>query len=562
MPHRELDSPGRDYRILAQLGRGGMATILLAVRYGPGGFQKLFVIKQLRRDLKNKAYPPMFMHEARLAALLSHPNVVQAHEVVQSPNDFYLEMEYLEGQTLARLVRRVTRSQLSLQVHLQILVELLAGLHYAHELKDLEGKSLDVVHRDVSPGNLFLTYDGQVKLLDFGIAKSTESTEPPNAGQIKGKVGYMSPEQANAAFVDRRSDLYSVGVMLWEAVACQPFVPRGESPKKSLEDRRLGKLRPLDEICPAVDPQLLVIIQKALALDPQERFQTALELRDELMVFLEGMSVQSGREQIGALVSSIFQKERIELESTIARMITSGESANEPLIAHTLPGIGRDAYGTGGDTAQGANPLTQPSSVPEAKRERAWKIVGIGAILALIPVLALSLMSQEPQVSVPASNAPGQQPGAVKPASVVLPTKAKAPESIQLTVNAGPAGAKIWLDQELMGQDAVTHRQAKSDQEQELRVTLPGYLPFRRSLRLDNDLQIEVVLEPKASSRKPTKKKSVSPSIVQRKRPAAAKKTVQADKSARRKQQIQAGDELERAKASQARAIDEENPYQ
>lgn len=575
MPKKDVEQPGRDYRILAQLGRGGMATILLAVRFGPGGFRKLFVIKQLRRDLKNKAYPPMFMHEARLAALLSHPNVVQAHEVVQSPEDFYLEMEYLEGQTLARLVRRVNRAQFPLELHLFILTELLAGLHHAHELKDLEGNTLEVVHRDVSPGNLFLTYDGQVKLLDFGIAKSAESTESLRSGQIKGKVGYMSPEQANATFVDRRSDIFSVGVMLWEAVACQPFVPRGELPKTSLQERRAGNVRPLESVCPSVDLQLLAIVQKALAFEPKQRFQTALELRDELLAYLRGMSKQSGREQIGVIVSSVFHKERSELESTIARMISSGESASEPLIAHTLPGIGRGAYGTGADTEQSFHP-TLPPVQPPAHPSRAWKFAGIAAMLTLGCVLTYLVVGRKDEpVPAPAlapalasSQAPVQPPTPTpRPAPLTTKPKAvKKEQNVQLVVNVRPPSAKVFLDDERLGRGSVKLTRALVQRDQELKVRLNGYKAFRRTVRLNRDLHIEVVLEakPEASKLRASKRVKFQADEVAQQQPLSIqdKPQVPAQEPPARKPKVQAGDELHRATKRRSRAIDEENPYQ
>jgi eukaryotic-like serine/threonine-protein kinase len=213
------------YKLLARLGQGGMAEVFLAVAFGPSGFNKLLVIKRLRPELaEDSAYLSMFLDEARLAARLNHPNVVQANDVGSIDGQHYLSMEYLDGQPLNRLFT-VARTQ-GLQptaAYLRLVSDTLAGLHYAHELADYDGTPLNVVHRDVSPHNVFITYDGQVKLVDFGVAKAATHAQRTSTGVVKGKISYMAPEQALSVAVDRRADIFSVGVILWELVTGQRF---------------------------------------------------------------------------------------------------------------------------------------------------------------------------------------------------------------------------------------------------------------------------------------------------------------------------------------------------
>jgi eukaryotic-like serine/threonine-protein kinase len=187
------------YRLVAALGRGGMADVFLAMLEGPSGFNKLLVIKELRQGvLEDGTAVQMFMDEAHLAARLNHPNIVQTLEVGSDGSRCFLIMEYLDGQPLPRVIRRARErgAQIPLQTHVRILVEVLTALDYAHSFTDFDGRPLSIVHRDVSPQNIILTYEGGVKLIDFGIAKTALASGETREGIVKGKVKYMPPEQA------------------------------------------------------------------------------------------------------------------------------------------------------------------------------------------------------------------------------------------------------------------------------------------------------------------------------------------------------------------------------
>lgn len=201
-----------------------MAEVFLAVSGSPSGFGKLLVLKVLRPDLpeaERAQFLRMFEDEGRLAMRLSHPNIVQSYEVGSEDGQSFIAMEYLEGQPLSSLQERGWKSVpgISLEMQLYVLCQVLEGLEYAHGLTSYDGRQLNIVHRDVSPQNVFVTYAGYTKLVDFGIAKTLESNSKTAAGVVKGKVPYMSPEQVRGGSIDQRADLFSVGVMLWEAVA-------------------------------------------------------------------------------------------------------------------------------------------------------------------------------------------------------------------------------------------------------------------------------------------------------------------------------------------------------
>jgi eukaryotic-like serine/threonine-protein kinase len=206
------------YQLVAELARGGMGIIYIAIAQGPGRFNKLLVVKELREDLfADEKYLAMFLEEARLAARLSHPNIVQTNEVGEDNGRHYMVMDYLDGISLNRLVRK-KEVRFTLGQKLRVVSQTLAGLHYAHTLENFDGSKGGVVHRDATPQNIFLTVDGQVKIVDFGVAKGADSDMETRAGTMKGKPTYMSPEQVKGD-VDARADVFSLGVVLWELLA-------------------------------------------------------------------------------------------------------------------------------------------------------------------------------------------------------------------------------------------------------------------------------------------------------------------------------------------------------
>ncbi len=310
------------YRVIAQLGRGGMADVFLAASHGLGGFSKLLVVKVLQPALaRDHQFLRMFLDEARLAARLNHPNVVQTYEVGHFEGRHYIAMEYLEGQALNRVVERFTSSGgLTPALALRIAIDALAGLHYAHELCDFDGRPLGVVHRDITPQNVFVTYEGQVKLVDFGIAKAFDSTTETTVGTVKGKVAYMAPEQARGEVVDRRADIFSMGVVLWELLSGRrlwegltDIAVIGRLVQGDIPD--IGKLRP------DVPPGLARACMKALHADPKLRPQTALELSRELELQLDELSSRLAPRRVGELVALAFEGERAQVRSVVKKQL-------------------------------------------------------------------------------------------------------------------------------------------------------------------------------------------------------------------------------------------------
>ncbi|MBX2798861.1 MAG: serine/threonine protein kinase [Myxococcales bacterium] len=283
-------SSGRSqYRFLRRIATGGMAELYLGEASGVGGVSKPVALKRmLPAHARDQEFLSMFLEEARLASTLQHPNIVQTYDVIQSSDEYIIVMEYLEGADLQQFRRRAHAQGVVLRLDqtLHVVRSVLSGLHYAHERTRTDGRTQGVVHRDVSPQNIFVTYDGGVKLLDFGIAKSEQSMGGTNSGVLKGKVLYMSPEQCGGGQTDRRTDIYSIGVVLFQLLT--GTVPhRGKNAydtMRSIIDDPAPSPRLIN---PRVAPELEAIVLRALHKRPQDRYPTARDMLSELEQFAQ-----------------------------------------------------------------------------------------------------------------------------------------------------------------------------------------------------------------------------------------------------------------------------------
>ena len=331
-----LPSSASSVRILLELGRGGMGIVFLAVLEGDAGAGQLRVVKRLRPELEiDPQAVAMFLDEARLAARLQHPNVVETYEGGFDGAHPFLEMEYLEGQSYDAVRRRLgsTDAGVPLELAAWIIARILDGLEYAHELRSDEGQPLNLVHRDVSPHNVMLTYDGGVKLLDFGIAKAVDSSLETRTGVVKGKVTYMAPEQASRGVVDRRADVFAAGVMLWEAMAGTRYWGDKNEFEIFLGLRELA----LPE-APSGPPALEAICRRALAPAPADRYPTAAAMRADIDAFLADHRPPTGPEALAVLLIEHFDAQRKAVQAEIAFRLRSGLSlvrtSDVPVLQH------------------------------------------------------------------------------------------------------------------------------------------------------------------------------------------------------------------------------------
>ena len=296
------------YRVVDEIGVGGMASVHLARMDGAGGFQKWVAIKKIHPHLtEDEQFIHMFLDEARIAARISHPNVAQVFDLGEQDHTYWIAMEYLHGEPLREVMRSnedrgiATRPELAAR----IVADAAEGLHAAHELRGKNGEPLNLVHRDVSPHNLFVTYDGMVKVVDFGIAKVSGRLSSTRAGTLKGKLAYMSPEQVRGSAIDRRTDIFALGVVLWELTTGQRLF-RMDSDLETLEKVQACIVPPPSSVRPDFPAELESVVMRTLQRRPEMRFQTARELSRALQQFLMHAGSFVGPEDVSAHVTGIF----------------------------------------------------------------------------------------------------------------------------------------------------------------------------------------------------------------------------------------------------------------
>ncbi len=296
------------YEVLARLATGGAASIFLARQPGVAGFNKLVVLKTLLPDrARDDDFVAMFLDEARLAARLNHPNCVQIYDLGRVRGVYYISMEYIFGETVWSLLTTVTkvREPLPTSSVAHIIAGACDGLHHAHELKDGQGKAYNLVHRDVSPQNIMITFEGQTKVLDFGIAKAETGRAATMAGIVKGKFSYMSPEQIAGGQLDRRSDIYSLGIVMFECLASRRLY-RGDTPEdiaKLILEHRAPRLR---EVVPDIPEPLDEICARALARAPAQRYASAQQMGEAIRNYLDDVRYAQSASTLSKLLKERF----------------------------------------------------------------------------------------------------------------------------------------------------------------------------------------------------------------------------------------------------------------
>ncbi len=402
LPHKDSGTTFGKYTLLCKLATGGMGELFVARQTGAGGFEKLVVIKRLLPHLAEDAhFVAMLLDEARIAARLSHPNVCQVYDLGEAEGHYYIAMEHLEGVPASMLLRRARRVAQRLDVGLAaaILRQTCDGLHHAHDLTDGDGHSIGLVHRDVSPSNLFVTSTGVVKVLDFGVAKSQDALARTHTGALKGKYAYMSPEQVLGNQVDRRADVFSLGVVLFELLTAQRLFWR-DSEYKMFQAIVEDPIPSLLELRPGLSPPVAHVALRALSRDPDRRFPSARDMGEALD---EAIGASGGvwktsqvsdylMQHFGSLVeerrrdvqTGISQANRLRrprtttgapglLEKTPAR-------PSEPTPAETAPALEPDAFAA--DTRRDTGARREAAAPERTSRTRVW--VGSIAIAAAL----------------------------------------------------------------------------------------------------------------------------------------------------------------------------------
>jgi serine/threonine-protein kinase len=453
------------YTLLRKLAAGGMAELFLALQRSVAGFEKLIVIKRILPAMnQDRAFIDMLLHEARIAATLSHPNIVQIFDVGQVDGTFFIAMEHIHGEDIRSIVRAMKRkgvTEFPLEHAISILLGVCAGLAYAHERRDLDGSQLEIVHRDISPQNVVVTFTGDVKVVDFGIAKSGTQVEETKGGQLKGKVPYMSPEQAAGdPDIDWRSDIFAAGVVLFELTTGKRLfkAPSELDTLKMICDREYPTP---SEVRPGYPPALERIVRRALEKRREDRYQSAREMQGDLEAFAREERVACSQVALTAWMQSLFddklaaQKEALQDVKQLADIIAAQTttSMDEGTAVTGATGLSASATAPGQPTPPKRSPATLVAVVV------ATLAVGGGAVA----------LAQR-------GDADGD-----KPAASAQPVEARG----TITLNGKPEGCSIWLNGDLRKETTPAKLEGlPRGRELTVRLTKDGLEPFTTTVTL------------------------------------------------------------------------------
>jgi serine/threonine-protein kinase len=442
-----------------------MATVYLACVRGPAGFNKLLVVKCLRSSLAAEPeFLEMFLAEARLAARINHPNVVQTNEVGFDGQFYYIAMEYVDGPSVETIVRK-SQEAFPVNLYLHVLIQALAGLHHAHELRDFDGHPLNVVHRDVSPHNIMVSYDGHVKLLDFGIAKAADSSGNTRTGILKGKCAYMAAEQFGGHNVDRRADIFSAGIILWQAIT-------GARLWKGLSDAEIfsrlsrGEIPSPKTVKPDLPDQLVNICVRALALRPEGRYATAADFASDLEQFVATHpAYQASTRELARFVAKLFAEERTKMNARVEEQLRQ-VAANGKSLVTFAPEPPLSGY------------MAASSGITPTQGTRLARYLALAAAaLAVLLVAGFVVVRRRASAAARDGLAAGAQ--------------------ATLTVRADPPAAKIFFDDAPLSGNPATATFARDGLAHRVRAEAPGFARKTELVTLDSaNVSVALGLDP------------------------------------------------------------------
>jgi eukaryotic-like serine/threonine-protein kinase len=504
------------YHLLRKIASGGMGQIFLA-REHSGGIERLVVIKRVLPHLaEDEDFLAMFQEEAQLVAGLRHPNLITILEWAQVQGRYCLAMEYVQGEDVRRLdkLARSRGTPVPVGLALRIVAEAAAGLHYAHQARDAEGRPLHLVHRDVSPQNILVGFDGGVKVIDFGVAKAAGSASTTATGVLKGKYPYMSPEQADGRPVDGRSDLFALGVVLWELLTGHRLF-KGESDLMTLRLVRDCQVPPPSLLNPALPAGLDALVLRALGPTPEARFPDCGAFRLALEDFIVHSQLSASSAHLSAWLRELYA-ERIANEANLASL----DQLNEDSDLDARSNSSRSGSGARSQSqSQTVAPLTPTTHTgesgkrvhvtrtvsPEAPRWRArwgWVVMGLGVSLFAAGAAIILLREASPA---PAPVAP--------PVTVsITPPAPPQPRPVTLTVRSEPAGARVEVEGATYGETPLELPLEPNAPPVTLALTMEGYEPTSRRVSAGDAPELSVKLRPRQAAQKPPRR-SLSPPL-------------------------------------------------
>ncbi len=447
VPQELLESLER-YKLVARLGHGGMAEVFLAAWEVAPFVHRPVVIKRLHTHFtEDQRLVQMFLDEARLLCVLDHPHVVKTLEVGVIEGRCCIAMEYLEGQPLHRVLRRAfERGQLPIDLAVSIAISVLSGLSYAHDATDAQGQPLEIVHRDVSPQNVFVTNDGQVKVLDFGIAKAKTHEGRTATGVVKGKVGYIAPEQAKGELVDRRADVWSTGVLLWESLTGRRLF-KGENDAATMNLSLEGEIPSASEYRAELPLELDMMLDHALQRAPALRYRSASALQSDLEEWLRESGRAPNPQALGKLMHELFESEIVEQRRLVSVLMARSDCTAPPPLSNRVPSSTSALIVTNNPaTSTDLSSMSQRMDDLHKRHRRAVR--SVWAVLALLVGAACSIgyfaLAKRGGADVTASVQPPQTLAAAAPErspAAEAPRPGSVPAEGAVTASADPKPA-------------------------------------------------------------------------------------------------------------------------
>ena len=428
------------YLLLEKISSGGMADIFKAKSFGVEGFERMIAVKRIKNEIaEDEAFIKMFINEAKITSMLQHANIAQIFDLGRVDDAYYIAMEYVFGRDAKQIADRLQKQKRRYPVDVAcgIAIRVCEGLDYAHHKTDEVGHSLGIVHRDVSPANILLAYDGQVKLIDFGVAKATGSTAQTQVGMLKGKLSYMAPEQVRGLPADARSDIFSLGICLYEMLTGERLF-LGQTDFETLERIRKVEVVPPSLFNPEVDRELETIILRALERNPEDRYPSAAAMQADLQRYQLTRGRLIGTRELAQFLGELFAAERSEEQRR-----NEGLRKQFPTVAATLPAAGGAEYSglrsapppppPAGMTA-GLAPPPPPPAAPASSAMDAPEGLGWDDEESETHVY-----DKDPA---PAQASPATASPPVVPGALPVPKPAPAPERTQSTPAASAADPK------------------------------------------------------------------------------------------------------------------------
>ncbi|MEL6345861.1 MAG: serine/threonine-protein kinase [Myxococcota bacterium] len=459
------------YYLVDKIAIGGMAEVFKARRFSDGGFQMLLVIKRILQQFsENDEFIQMFVDEAKISVQLQHPNIVQIYDFGKLRDNYFIAMECVEGKDLKSILRTLAhrRKLMPQEFAVYIAHEVCKGLDYAHKKADMNGRPLGIVHRDISPSNILLSYDGDAKIADFGIAKAQTSAYNTKDGVLKGKFEYMSPEQASGQIVDFKSDLFSAGILLHEMLTGRRLF-KTDSDLRTLEKIKSVAIQAPSARNPRVPPALDAIVMRALSRDPAERFRDAKEMQTALAEHLYPATPSMTGDSLGEFMKELFRDEISAERQRLQQGTRLATDLHEHLLS--IQPENTEEW-TGSFTSQ-----TLQSS-PPPRRMSALLLVALVVLLPLAGIGAYVMFDQQPP--------PTEEPTPIT--------------SGILHVEVRPSGtaARYLLDGNVLGEGATLTQELNADQKHTLRVEATGYIPHEESIVVaaGERLRLSVRLQP------------------------------------------------------------------